>query len=378
MALWDERGPGSHPDEDQSHLDPNTHSLSCDVIVKARTTPGQSWCEGQCSVDGVPFLQYDNDNKATPLGDLGKVADATPVWTDLMQKLEYLGQELRKMLANSIQEMTETSGSTSRATGITLLTSASAAQPPLTTKLQYEEVFVPIAAFIAIILPLIVGIVVKSHPQGDSSLHHSIPESSHCITAESGEETMEMAVTKLIYCHLILLLTLLPVCLCAGLDDTYYIYFNFTIKARSKPWFEGQCSVNGEPILRYNESNFTPLGDHGKVIYNTKACTDFSQRQKDIGEEMKNLILNMKREADKIIGPHTVQVTMESRYEKGELTDSSWKFTMDGQNFFCFSPKNKTWGVMHEEARGKLRAPVCKEDRDLLGGRTSHRALMEP
>lgn len=86
------------------------------------------------------------------------------------------------------------------------------------------------------------------------------------------------------------------------LTDTYYIYFNFTIKARSKPWFEGQCSVNGEPILRYNESNFTPLGDHGKVIYNTKACTDFSQRQKDIGEEMKNLILNMKREADKIIG----------------------------------------------------------------------------
>lgn len=60
--------------------------------------------------------------------------------------------------------------------------------------------------------------------------------------------------------------------------------------------------MNGEPILRYNESNFTPLGDHGKVICNTKACTDFSERQKDIGEEMRKLILNMEQEADKTMG----------------------------------------------------------------------------
>ena len=86
------------------------HSLICDIIVNVRTTPGQSWCEGQYSLDGKPFLQYDNDNKATPLGDLGKVADGTQVWTDMIQALEYLGQEFRKMLANSIQEMTETSG----------------------------------------------------------------------------------------------------------------------------------------------------------------------------------------------------------------------------------------------------------------------------
>lgn len=154
--------------------------------------------------------------------------------------------------------------------------------------------------------------------------------------------------------HLILLLTLLPFCLCAGQDDTYYICLNFTIKARSTPWFKGQCSVNGEPILQYNNNNFTPLGDHGKVIYNTKTCTDFSQHQKDIGEEMKKQILNMEQEADKTTGHHTLQVTMESQYKKGQLTDSSWKFTMDGQYFFYFNPKNKTWGVMHDEARGNM------------------------
>ncbi|KAK7795117.1 hypothetical protein U0070_019668, partial [Myodes glareolus] len=86
------------------------HSLSCDVIVKSHTTPGQSWCEGQCSVDGEPLLQYDNDNRATPLGDLGKAVNATPVWTDFVQKLEYLGQELRKMLAHTKLGSTKISG----------------------------------------------------------------------------------------------------------------------------------------------------------------------------------------------------------------------------------------------------------------------------
>ncbi|KAH0509444.1 Retinoic acid early-inducible protein 1-alpha [Microtus ochrogaster] len=88
----------------------DTHSLSCDIIVKARTTPGQSWCEGLCSVDGEPFLQYDNDNKATPLGDLGKATDATKVWTDMTQRLKYLGQDLRKMLADTEKEITKISG----------------------------------------------------------------------------------------------------------------------------------------------------------------------------------------------------------------------------------------------------------------------------
>lgn len=92
-----------------SSLQANTHSLSCDIIVNARITPGQSWCEGQCSLDGEPLLQY-KDNKFTPLGDLGNAANGTKVWKDMSQRLEYLRQELRNMLANSIQKMTETNG----------------------------------------------------------------------------------------------------------------------------------------------------------------------------------------------------------------------------------------------------------------------------
>ncbi|XP_037057595.1 retinoic acid early-inducible protein 1-epsilon [Peromyscus leucopus] len=88
----------------------DTHSLSCNVIIKTHTTPGQPWCEGHCSMDGESFLQYDNDNKATPLGDVGKAAHATQVWTDFVQELEYLGQELRKMLADTNLRKTKICG----------------------------------------------------------------------------------------------------------------------------------------------------------------------------------------------------------------------------------------------------------------------------
>ncbi|OBS67969.1 hypothetical protein A6R68_03489, partial [Neotoma lepida] len=88
----------------------DTHFLSWNITVKVCTTLGQPWCEGQSSLDEVPFLQYDNDNKATPLGDQGKAVHATDMWTDLSQRLEYVGQELRKMLANTKQCTTETSG----------------------------------------------------------------------------------------------------------------------------------------------------------------------------------------------------------------------------------------------------------------------------
>ncbi|KAK7803520.1 hypothetical protein U0070_002945 [Myodes glareolus] len=66
---------------------------------------------------------------------------------------------------------------------------------------------------------------------------------------------------------------------------------------------------------------------------------------------MRKQILNKGQKAEKTTGLHTLQVTMESQYKQGQLTDSSWKFTMDEQYFFYFNPKNNTWGVMHNEAR---------------------------
>ncbi|XP_076408919.1 retinoic acid early-inducible protein 1-alpha-like isoform X2 [Peromyscus maniculatus bairdii] len=87
----------------------DTHSLSCNVMVKTHTTPGEPCCEGRCSLDRESFLQYD-DNKATPLGDRGKVVHVTQMWTDIVQELEILGHEFRKKLAETKQRMTKIHG----------------------------------------------------------------------------------------------------------------------------------------------------------------------------------------------------------------------------------------------------------------------------
>ncbi|XP_050017562.1 retinoic acid early-inducible protein 1-alpha-like [Alexandromys fortis] len=92
-----------------SSVQHHKHSVTCDGIVKADTTSGQTWCEGQCSVDGEPLLQY-NDSKFVPLGDLGNSANGTKVWTDMIQKLEYLWKELRTMLAHTKKEITKING----------------------------------------------------------------------------------------------------------------------------------------------------------------------------------------------------------------------------------------------------------------------------
>ncbi|KAL1765072.1 retinoic acid early-inducible protein 1-alpha-like [Sigmodon hispidus] len=88
----------------------DTHSLSISFTVKADTIPGQVWCEVHCFVDGVPVFRHDNVNKTTQLGDLGKAANATPVWTDLIQRVESMGKDLRMKLADTKQETTQISG----------------------------------------------------------------------------------------------------------------------------------------------------------------------------------------------------------------------------------------------------------------------------
>ncbi|XP_052025146.1 retinoic acid early-inducible protein 1-beta-like [Apodemus sylvaticus] len=77
----------------------DTYSLSCNLIIK---TEEHLWCVAQCSVDEILFLQFDNKNKATPLGNLGKMANATEVRSCLTEHLENLCQELRNKVEKSL------------------------------------------------------------------------------------------------------------------------------------------------------------------------------------------------------------------------------------------------------------------------------------
>ncbi|XP_028716789.2 UL16-binding protein 1-like [Peromyscus leucopus] len=139
------------------------------------------------------------------------------------------------------------------------------------------------------------------------------------------------------------------------LQGTYFVFNNFTINARSSPWLEGWCSVNGVPFLQFQDNKAMPLGDLGKVVNTIKEWTDFTERQNYIAEELRNQILNTEEEADKTMDHHTWQVIMESQYKQGQLSDASWKFIIGGQNFFYFNPVTKRWGAIHDKAIGIMK-----------------------
>ncbi|XP_029418058.1 retinoic acid early transcript 1E-like isoform X2 [Nannospalax galili] len=74
------------------------HSLYLNFTVKTQFGPREPWCKVSSSVDKLPFLQYDTDNKANPLGNLGKDIYNTDLWAYLTQRIEYMGQEIRNRL----------------------------------------------------------------------------------------------------------------------------------------------------------------------------------------------------------------------------------------------------------------------------------------
>lgn len=75
----------------------DAHTFSCNLIIKRAK---RLWCEAQCSVDGISFLQFNNINKTTPSGNLGNMANATEVQRCLTEHLDDLCQELRSKMDN--------------------------------------------------------------------------------------------------------------------------------------------------------------------------------------------------------------------------------------------------------------------------------------
>ncbi|XP_029390560.1 retinoic acid early-inducible protein 1-alpha-like, partial [Mus pahari] len=86
------------------------HSLRCNLIIKAPTLAEGLWCEGQCSVDEMPFLHFNNINKTMTSSNPGKMANTTEVQKCLTQHLEDLGQELRDKVSNTKVDTHKTHG----------------------------------------------------------------------------------------------------------------------------------------------------------------------------------------------------------------------------------------------------------------------------
>lgn len=90
-------------------LPSDAHILSCNFTIKSQTKDGEHWCQVQCSVDGVPFYQY-NDNKVMDLSNLEKEVNAPKKCADLSPKLKDTGEELRKQLLTMEHEAILTRG----------------------------------------------------------------------------------------------------------------------------------------------------------------------------------------------------------------------------------------------------------------------------
>ncbi|OBS70488.1 hypothetical protein A6R68_00967 [Neotoma lepida] len=136
--------------------------------------------------------------------------------------------------------------------------------------------------------------------------------------------------------------------------NTHSLSCNFIVKSRTKfgqPWFERQCSVDGVPFL-HNDTKATALGNQGKEENAIKECVDLSQKLKDIGEELRNQLLNMEPVAVKTRGHHTLQVTTVSQYKQEQLLDTFWNFTIGEQYSCLYYPMNKTCKVIHDKDTG--------------------------
>ncbi|XP_051062019.1 retinoic acid early-inducible protein 1-epsilon-like [Phodopus roborovskii] len=134
------------------------------------------------------------------------------------------------------------------------------------------------------------------------------------------------------------------------LAGAHYLKCAFIVKSHpehgEKGW-EVQCSVNGVLLLLY--------GNPGEEVNASKGCADLYPKLKDIGEELRNQLLDMENEAVLSRDNHNLQATMLSQNTPGQLTHSSWNFTIDNQYSFCFDRFNrekKRWEVTNYNATG--------------------------
>ncbi|ERE86081.1 NKG2D ligand 1-like protein [Cricetulus griseus] len=297
----------------------DTHSLRCHFIVKTHPKAGEHWCEGQCSVDGVPFLQYSNQ---------GKEVNATKGCADLYPKLKDTGKELRTLLLHMKKEAVLT-----RDNHNLQGTMVSQYKPGQLIDASWKFTIDGQYAFCLnrynqknkkweVINYNATGILAQWENNAELAQDLamlSMGDSDLCLK-EILKHQKEMPNTPSLRCH-------------------------FSIKSRpkdgQKEW-EVQCTVDG--VLFIQDSNT------GKAVNDSEICNDWHEKLKDTGEDLRNQLVNMEEEKLLTRDNHNLQGTMVSQYKQGQLIPGPWNFTIDGQYAFCFiryNLKNKKWEVIN-------------------------------
>uniref|UniRef100_A0A8C9Q2U5 MHC class I-like antigen recognition-like domain-containing protein n=1 Tax=Spermophilus dauricus TaxID=99837 RepID=A0A8C9Q2U5_SPEDA len=138
---------------------------------------------------------------------------------------------------------------------------------------------------------------------------------------------------------------------------THSLCLDFTVKPQSRPgesWCEVQGSVDKTAFLQYDsESNkIKPLGHLGREVNATKTWTQLTEMLRELGKELRTILLDINLEQKMARGHLTLQAKMSCQLEGNNDLGSFWNFSIDGQPSLCFNVMPMEWTVINTRARG--------------------------
>ncbi|KAM4816383.1 retinoic acid early transcript 1E-like [Urocitellus parryii] len=140
-------------------------------------------------------------------------------------------------------------------------------------------------------------------------------------------------------------------------DGTHSLCLDFTVKPQSRPgesWCEVQGSVDETAFLQYDsESNkIKPLGHLGKVVNATETWKKLTETLRELGQDLRRILLDINSEQKMARGPLTLQAKMSCQLEGENHIGSFWNFSIDGQPSLCLNVMHMEWTVINPRARG--------------------------
>uniref|UniRef100_A0A8C9PA22 MHC class I-like antigen recognition-like domain-containing protein n=1 Tax=Spermophilus dauricus TaxID=99837 RepID=A0A8C9PA22_SPEDA len=135
--------------------------------------------------------------------------------------------------------------------------------------------------------------------------------------------------------------------------STHSLCLDFTVKPQSRPgesWCEVQGSVDKTAFLQYDsESNkIKPLGHLGKEVNATKTWTQLTEMLRELGQDLRMILLDMDLEKNKTMGKPRCLVSLKEKNHIG----SFWNFSIDGQPSLYLNVMHMEWTVINPRARG--------------------------
>ncbi|XP_077875317.1 retinoic acid early transcript 1E-like [Ictidomys tridecemlineatus] len=205
--------------------------------------------------------------------------------------------------------------------------------------------------------------VMPARPQSPSPLPRQAPAEYfknflHTAGLSRALSGPHMALDTLIWLFSVTLALLLgPNCFWAAPTGTHSLCLDFTVKSQSRPgesWCEVQVSVDKTPFLQCDcDSNkIKPLGHLEREVNATKTWKQLNEMLKELGQDLRMILLDINVEQKMARGPLTLQAKMSCQLEGKNHIGSSWNFSIDGQPYLCFNVMHMKWTVINPRARG--------------------------